>query len=317
MTASCSKIANIFKRSLPINIATTAIPWLVIVISIVASKSISMSVRNGMMLCFKVIIPSVFPFLILSDFMLFLSSKSNGALNIILSRILGVSPIGATTFICGNICGFPIGAKCASTLYSSNQITKNECQRLVEISTNPSVAFVIAGVGIGIFNNTILGITLYISTVISSIIIGVITKSNKSKNTKSHFINEQKFNLVASIKNAGMSCIAISSYIVFFSVIIELIRSTSINELFISFVSSFIEIGNSTKLIHEASINTFYKLLLLGFSMGFSGLSVHMQVSSFLPKDISMKRYLMIKLLQGIICASLSLLMYIILNDFY
>jgi hypothetical protein len=112
--------------------------------------------------------------------------------------------------------------------------------------------------------------------------------------------------LSKSIKNAGASSLVITSYIVFFSSVIKILSGFIKNQKLFTLITSFIEIGNSTFIISQSNtLPLEFQYALLGFSLGFSGISVHLQAFSLLPENTSKVTYYKTKLLQGVICAIL------------
>ena len=149
----------------------------------------------------------------------------------------------------------------------------------------------------------------------SAFIIGFFSKSKSCKIGYSIYKSEQNFDLTKSIKNAVYSSLNVSSYIVFFSTLLGIFFAISKNLLLTTYISPILEIGNATSLLSENRfISPNLSFALTAFSLGFSGLSVYMQTLTFLPGDISKTKILIIKLLQGAICAALAFLFYRFIN---
>ena len=128
----------------------TAISVLTVALSLFAtaqySDKIAHSVRSALSLCANVIIPSVFPFMILSEFMY--SFLSFGALNragAVFERLFKINRCGIYPFLLGLTCGFPLGVKCASDMYRGGLLTKGEAERLIGFCNNTGPAFLVSG----------------------------------------------------------------------------------------------------------------------------------------------------------------------------
>lgn len=259
----------------------------------------------GIELCLYTIIPTLFPFFVLSDFLLsVIWINPNGPVAKIYRGAFGISSVTLPVFLIGSVCGFPLGIRNASALYKDNKITKRELEYICGFVNNPSVAFVISGVGAGLLGDAKAGVLLYISTVISAVIVGLIFRSKISVSQKNDIISRQSFNLVESIRSAGISSLIVSSYIIFFSSLIGLLSEIVKSEYLMAAISSLLEISNGAKGIASLrSISSIPKLCGIAFSLGFSGLSVHLQSFTFMPKEVSKKKYLLMKLVQGLLCA--------------
>ena len=273
------------------------------------SPLFSSAVLSGIEFSLSVIIPSVFPFMILADLFIYvLHFENSEVIKRLFSRLFNINGIAVTAFLIGIISGFPIGAKLARELYISGKISKSECERLIAISSNASPAFVISGVGFSLLLSFRLGAFLYIISVLSSILSGFIFSRKEIASSTSFTRQNQKFSLVDSIKNATLACVAICGFISFFGIITALLEEFIKNDVISACLSSFFEIGNATRLISGLPLSKVLKLPLISFAISFSGLSVHFQTKSLLSgTDISMNRYYIMKLLSGLIAYLLTL----------
>ena len=127
-----------------------------------------------------------------------------------------------------------------------------------------------------------------------------------------------------ALEDATKTCLSIGSFVVIFSVIISIIKSsgiyyTAINALCSTGITNhsildglflgFIEITNGCSIVATSNLSLNIKILICSFLIGFSGLSITFQVYSFVYKyKVSMKKYLSLKIVQGIICTLITLL---------
>ena len=276
-------------------------------------KAIKDSIYNGLLFSLTTIIPTLFPFFILSDLWTsFFYVDPNGRICQAFEKIFRANGCAITALISGLVCGFPIGVKVLSELYREEKITKDEFEYLSGFVNNPSCAFVISGVGAGIYKDVKIGILLYSAVLLSSIITGFIFRPKSINHNKTKENQRQTFNFTESIKNAGLTSINVLSCIIFFSGFIGLISSVVKNTAIINSISLILEVTNAVEMIFSANRLTLsYKLILTAFALGFSGFSVHIQAFGFMPKEISKTKYLLMKSTQGVIS---SLLLSIIIS---
>ena len=263
------------------------------------SKDMKLGALEGIRLSSEILVPTLFPFFVLSDYWsknFYISEKS--FLSKLFVKLFHIPPCGLLAFIIGIICGFPLGVKVACDLYDRGEISDRQLTNLCGFANNPSMAFVISGIGLGIFGSVHVGILLFISCSISAILSGIIFREKKVQITKSNIISRQKFSLVESIKNAGLTSITISSYVIFFSAIIYVLKHSPI-------LASTLELCSAVKIISESQFSVNQKLILVAFSLGFSGLSVHLQAFSFMGENVKKARYVLMKIIQGIISATI------------
>lgn len=269
--------------------------------------AIKESIYNGLLFSLTTIIPTLFPFFILSElWTAVFYVDPDGWICGAFERIFKVNGCAITAFISGFICGFPIGVKVLSELYNAGRITKAEFEYLSGFVNNPSFAFVISGVGAGIYKDTKIGVLLYLTILLSSVITGVFFRPQSKTIYKTAENPRQSFDFVQSIKNAGKTSINVISCIIFFSGLIGFISAIVKNEPFVNAVSLTLEVSNAVEIISNAKYLTkSSRLILTAFALGFSGFSVHMQAFGFMPKEISKIKYLLIKTFQGVLSSLL------------
>ena len=272
------------------------------------------AVAGALKLCASSIIPAVFPFVILSDYLTSnISMRHDTALGGIFKKALSINPVGVVALVIGNICGFPLGALITDKFYKNGIITKDEYNRLIPLSTNPSLAFVVCGVG-GMRSSVEDGIILYFSVILGTLISGIIWSIGKSASHYNMVLQETPFSLSESVKAATQSAIYITAYITFFSIIVSLLSSLRL-PLFITLaLASILEIGNASYLLTSHQLHTVISMPSLAFSLAFSGISIYMQTISFISSSIDTRYYFKIKITGGILAAIISFLCVIILR---
>ena len=73
--------------------------------------------REGLLLWFRTLLPSLLPFMILSNFLISFNciEKLLSPLRKIWAVLFGLSPCGAYVLLLGTLCGYPMGAKLTAT----------------------------------------------------------------------------------------------------------------------------------------------------------------------------------------------------------
>ena len=97
-------------------------------------------ITSGLRLCAVTVIPSLFPFLVLSELIV-----SGGIGRLLLRPVSGLlaglfrlPPDGCCAILLGMFCGFPVGARAAVSAYDAGRLTRDEAERVICASTNPS-----------------------------------------------------------------------------------------------------------------------------------------------------------------------------------
>ncbi len=162
-------------------------------------------VLEGVLLYGAKILPSLLPFLFVTkilsnfDFIFILCSKFK-----FLSKFLFNTPqISFYIFFMSVISGYPIGAKLTSEFYERNLITKDDAQKILSYCSTSGPLFVIGSVGVGFFASNKIGIFLFLSHILSSIINGIIfghakiyrKNNNKLLNFSNNLLTKKEFTI--------------------------------------------------------------------------------------------------------------------------
>ncbi len=288
----------------------------IIYAAVFASRDMSEFVLDGIKLAVKCVIPSSFPFMIISDIYAHYGHPERiGILSDTVTWLLGVPRSAVSPFIIGNASGFPIGAKSTADLYREGCLEKRDAERLLALSSNPSPAFVIGAVGLGMYGDMRYGLLLLFSLYIGTLVCGIITRGKQNTIDLSSNKIGQKYNFVASVKNAGLNSLSLIAFISCFSAGFGIVKKYLKNELLIGIISALSEVTNAVRgfalLGHESMLQS---IIFSGFSLGFGGLCVMMQSAVFTSgTDLSFKPYIKLKLLHGLITATVAAVGYFLL----
>ena len=277
---------------------------LFMLLATVGSQTVTEAARSGMRLATEVILPSVLPFMILSDIIAtvidFSQLRRAGAL---FERIFGLGGNALGAIVIGTLAGFPIGARMTAQAYESRALSKSEAERAVIISSTPSLAFVVSGVGGGMLGDVRMGLALYFSVVAASLLYGFLTRK-KSVPTVSENPKRQKLDLSKSISSAASVCLGIVASVTLFSVVTAILCEIIREGPLLSLILPFIEV--STACARLCEMGDGFSLITVAFALGFSGLSVHLQIRSTLADtDLGYSRFLRGKLVVGVLSAGI------------
>ena len=215
---------------------------------------------------------------------------------------------------------------------TEEKLTKIEAERLLAFTNNSGPLFIIGTAGITLFVNSTIGILLFITHLLSCISVGFIFRFWKynPKDKQNHITTlevEEKTPtlsiLSSSIMNSINTVILIGGFVVLFSVILSILQNSGIlivlshlvepifqafgisTNFSIPFLSGIIELTNGVSaisMISDKSISI--NMIICAFLLGFAGISVLLQVYGIIAtSDISIKPYILGKLLHGILAA--------------
>lgn len=314
---------KIYKSYTLKNIFKTLFFTLSIVILLVFSKENFECVKSSLSIFMSSIIPSLFPFIFFTEIILntnILTAVQKVTGNIF-SKIFHISKEASPSIITGFLCGFPMGAKTISKLYSKNQISKYEANKLLIFINNCNPAFLISTIGISIFKNIKIGILLAISHYLSSFIIGILCTrlsinniiheniSNLNSLNKNNYIKDKNiFEIIKRcIKDSFLTLIMILGFMIIFNLIFNIIKHyliiLNINIVLIDTLSGIFEVTTGiVNLFNNQYLDISIKVILSSFLLGFSGFCILAQLYSTISQEkLSLKLLLIGKFFQGIL----------------
>ena len=285
--------------------------------TVIAPKECIDAAKDGLILCFNVIIPSLFPFIVCAKIIIKsgLAKRIGTIFEPVMRPVFNVPGCGAFAFILGILSGYPLGAKCAGDLYESKCISKAEAERLICFCNNSGPLFIIGAIGAGMLGSKELGILLYVSHILSAISIGLIFrfyKINEKTLTKRKAAgSEIKTGLFSSSVSEGVNLILyICGFIVFFSVFLKVltyfiyIKSPFLKGL----IYGFFEMSNGINNIASFD-NASIKLILISAIAAWGGVSVIMQVSGVISDGLSKRVFIAAKFLQALLAAGYTVIL--------
>ena len=130
------------------------------------------AIAEGIRLCARTLIPSLFPLMVASELLCFCGAidRLAGILCRPFGRLFGLSGDAASAVLLGAAFGFPIGTRCAASLYREGRISKENFSRVLAFSNHPSSAFLISTVGLSLFGSAYFGVLLYLGPFVLAIV---------------------------------------------------------------------------------------------------------------------------------------------------
>ena len=245
------------------------------------------SVRNATHLCADTVVPSLFPFLILSSFIVNagLAQKSGKLLSPVTSFIFNLPGIAGTAILMGLIGGFPVGPKMTSQLYEKGYISQNQAKTMMLFTINAGPAFVISTVGFSMFGSIQYGLLLYISMILSSMTIGIVVcgrlkESPTDVKPGSETANNLGEALCVSVNSGTSSIINICAFVILFAALTSAIGIFINNTQTINCITAILEVtrGCSTFAAEAHTLSSTVILPLTAAVLSFSGICVHCQI---------------------------------------
>lgn len=283
--------------------------------------------KNGLMLWFQTVLPTLLPFMIVSNLMVQLQVTDclTSFFYPVAGRFLGLSKPACYPFIIGMLSGYPVGAKACADLVKDYQITKEEGQFLLCFCNNASPMFIISFIASQCLSHSISGPLLLAIVYGSGLLSGLVYRLLEGRPIQrsscqlplatSDIPNESRISpftiLDNTILNAFVILVKIGGYIILFSILAEIIlHLTSIPALSRYFTIGFLEITTGAAAIGSSSFSMTQKIVLTTALTSFGGLSSHAQtLSVIMNSELSIKKYFLYKCMNASIAGTITLLL--------
>lgn len=271
------------------------------------------AMKNSLSLCAKSVIPSLFPFMVVSE--LVVRSGAGAWLGRLcaplLRRTFGISEAGSTSVLLGTLCGFPVGAKSAASLCDTGHLSHDELSRLLCFCNQPSSAFVTSAVGISLFGSYRFGLLLYGITLLSALLIGLFVRLLIPSKAPSNFpspTNEKssppRVSLFTdAVSGAAHGMLTVCAFVCFFGTLVACLETlpavsklpSSLSALLVGFFE--LTGGVARAAAHSSPLLAAYAA---AWCLGWSGLSVHFQIMCLCNREgVSFRPYFVAKAAQG------------------
>ena len=134
------------------------------------------AVQDGLALCFRAIIPSLFPFFVVVSLLLQLgfARRLQPLFAPFMGPLFHLRGLCAAPLIAGLVGGYPAGARTAAELVRSGQLSREEGERCLGFVNNCGPAFILSYVGVGVLHSSRAGGWLYLIHVLSALLTGML-----------------------------------------------------------------------------------------------------------------------------------------------
>ena len=295
------------------------------------------AMRDGIKLCGNVILPSLFPFFVLSSLVveLGMSRYLGRLLEPVMAPLFYVNGNCAAALALGFVGGYPVGARTAIQIYENGQCSRTEAERMLAFCNNSGPAFILGVVGAGVFGNGMAGLLLYLTHLLASLCVGVLFRFYKpgdrpqTRRARTAQFQASSFPkaIISSVTGSLQSTLNICAFILFFTVCLRILAYAGILRTLGRVLSlllaplgmsqtwaerlltGLVEVSSGVSSLTDGSLSG--RLSMAAFMLGWAGVSVHCQVLAFLgDSGLSVKTYVSGKLLHGGISALLTNLLF-------
>ncbi len=235
--------------------------------------------RNALVFCAQTLVPSLFIYMVLSKIIM---------CQPLTAKIMKIFSPWAVALVMGILCGAPIGAKNAVSLYDSGKISKKYGEYLCSFTNNPSLSFVIGFAGKELLGDSRLGIKLLIFEITSCLITAFVMKLlifGKEKLPKPDFENNKKIGIWEAVSESALTMVNLCACVVFFMILGNTVsKALNLSPLAEGILKSALEFSSGCA---AAAKTGKFAFPLIAFALGQTGASVALQVKSVIGNRFS------------------------------
>ena len=268
--------------------------------------------REGVTLCLQTVLPSLFPFFVLSSLLVqsdvprLLSRAMAG----VMYPLFGESGAGASALILGLLGGYPVGARTVAELYGRGEIGQEESEHLLAFCNNSGPGFFLGVCGTAVFSSARAGMYLYLIHVGAALVTGVLLRRDLGLPRRKAVSRQRApFDLAAAVQGSFAAVGSVSAFVIFFMVLLRLLSLVpalaALPPLPRAALFGFVEMTNGVNALPATRAG----FVLCAAIMNWGGLSVQAQTRALLAGSaLSARRCVIGKAVQALVGVPLALL---------
>lgn len=296
------------------NIVISVLGVMGLLILILDGRTAAEGIRSGLNICMQTLIPSLFPFFVLSGVV---TGSLIGQPVPLLNRLgkLCHMPLGSESLlVAGFLGGYPVGAATVYRAYKEGQLTASEANRMAIFCNNAGPSFLFGMIG-PMFPNKLYVWCLWIVQILSALLTAFLLEGTHAPTCK---ISTNTFSLSESLNKAVRNMAAVCGWVVLFRMVLEFLDRW----LFHSFtpiaqviLTGILELSNGCLRLEYIS-NTEIRFIVSSAMLSFGGICILMQTLAVFP-GLHLKQYLAGKALQLTLGCILSIAALMLLSNQY
>ncbi len=269
------------------------------------SHTVRLGVKQGLSMAVQSVVPSLFTFSVLCDFAV--SQNLFAPLERVLAKpfsyLFHLPGAGVTAFLLGMAGGYPMGARCVARLYAERKLDRESAEQLLSFCNNCGPAFLFA-VAMPVLKGGIWeGCALWAIHLVSAVLVGILMRKNPRRPMEKQLPEQQHSDkpwtvaLADAVSGSALAMVRLTAFLCLFRVGIAFLPWENI------MLKGTVELFSGIGALSDGAY------VQAGWLLGFGGFCVVGQTGAECATvGLSCKRYIVGKLLQGLLAAGMCLL---------
>ena len=258
---------------------TAFICFLSMGILILDTKTALLGAAEGIELCIRTVIPSLFPFIVISQLLTTSLLGENLPILRPIGKLLRLPQGAESIWLTGSLGGYPVGAQCIGKATKSGILPHQDGKRMLCFCANAGPSFIF-GIGMGVLGDIRLCFVIWLIHILSSILVGILTPGKASRVAKLQPV--PPMTLPQAIPSATVTMGMISGWIILFRIVIKLLQKWVLWVLPDTaqiLILGLLELSNGCVALVSIE-NMAHRFILFSVFLGFGGCCVAMQTAS-------------------------------------
>lgn len=261
--------------------------------------------REGIVQCINVIVPSLFPFFLVSGLFCICLQQADLSILTPLRKLCRLPKGAESLFIIGLIGGYPVGAREISVAYESGRLSRSDAERMLGFCNNAGPSFIF-GIIASQFANSSVGIWIFLIQVCSAVITAAILPG---KTTDAAVENIKNSNFMSVFHGSIRAIASVCGWVILFRIVLSFLRRWLfwlLPDTVTVIISGLLELANGCTQLHTVQ-NDGLRMIISSALLSSGGICVYLQTIS-VTKNLRAGMYFPGKIIQCCISIILSFL---------
>lgn len=273
-------------------------------------QAVSTGISRGLSVCGSVIIPTLFPFMLLGGVLADspLCRRPGMVSAWVAGRLFGLPACCGPVILLSMVGGYPAGMLAVARLYRQRLICKEEADRMSLFCIGAGPGFVINTVGVGLMNSRGAGVMLYAAQTAVSLGMGIWLGRGKQRQNKPHpAVLTDGSSVPRVIGDTCGAMLVLCGYVTLAAMVLAVAQAAGVfrygGAVLSATVAALLEVSSGCMALAGLPLSP----LWLSLALSWGGVSVQGQIASALPEErVLTPRFYAARVCHGLLSAAVA-----------